>query len=161
MGEELVPPTNPKWRHLLSSTPFNTPEPDRTRAQDIIGKAVKISGHISSREDLYVDGDVEGTIELPAHRLTIGPNGKVRCNLKAREIVVLGNVQGKVDAGDRLEVRKDGSLVGEIKTSRIVIEDGAYFKGSIDILKHEPGKLHAGVQPKPQVTPVGATAPVN
>ncbi|HYM07737.1 MAG TPA: polymer-forming cytoskeletal protein [Terriglobales bacterium] len=145
----------------MSSTPFNTPEPDRTRAQDIIGKAVKISGQISSREDLYVDGDVEGTIELPAHRLTIGPNGKVRCNLMAREIVVLGNVQGKVDAADRLEVRKDGSLAGEIKTSRIVIEDGAYFKGNIDIVKHESAKLAAGVQPKTQVTPIAAAAPIN
>ena len=145
----------------LSSIPFNTPEPDRTRVQDIIGKAAKITGQISSREDLYVDGDVEGTIELPAHRLTIGPNGKVRCNVKAREVVVLGNVQGKIEAADKLEVRKDASLVGEIKTARIVIEDGAYFKGSIDIVKHEPAKFPAGVQAKPQVTPIAAAAPIN
>jgi cytoskeletal protein CcmA (bactofilin family) len=87
--------------------PFKTPEPDGTRGQDSIGKAVKIIGQIYSKEDLYVDGDVEGSIELQEHRLTIGPNGKVSSHVKAREVVILGNVQGNVDASDKLEVRKD------------------------------------------------------
>jgi len=119
----------------LSTMPFRTPEPDSTRVQAIIGKAVKINGEIYSKEDLHVEGEVEGTIELQEHRLTIGPNGKLRSNVKAREVVILGNVQGNVDVGDKLEVRKDGSLVGDIKTARIVIEDGAYIKGSIDVVK--------------------------
>ena len=145
----------------MSSTPFKTPEPNGTRGQDSIGKAVKIEGQIYSKEDLYVDGDVEGSIELQEHRLTIGPNGKVSSHVKAREVVILGNVQGNVDASDKLEVRKDARVVGDIKTARIVIEDGAYFKGSIDIVKPEPAKYSATSQPKPQVTPVAEAAPVN
>jgi cytoskeletal protein CcmA (bactofilin family) len=137
----------------LSSMPFKTPEPDGTRSQASIGKAVKICGQIYSKEDLYVDGDVEGTIELQKHRLTIGPHGKVRSNVTAHEVVILGNVQGNVDASEKLEVRKDARLVGDIKTARIVIEDGAYFKGSIDIVKPEPAKSSPGSQPKPQVMP--------
>ena len=146
----------------MSSIPFKTtPEPNSTSGQASIGKAVKIDGQIYSKEDLYVDGDVEGTIELQEHRLTIGPNGKVHSNIKAREVVILGNVQGNVEASDKLEVRKDARVVGDIKTARIVIEDGAYFKGSIDTVKPEPAKYSASLQPKPQVTPVTAAAPVN
>ena len=125
----------------LSSIPVKTPEPDGTRLQASIGKAVKISGQIYSKEDLYIDGDVEGTIELQENCLTIGPNGKVRSNVTAHKVVILGNVQGNVAASDKLEVRKDAKLVGNIKTARIVIEDGAYFKGSIDTVKPEPAKV--------------------
>ena len=145
----------------MSSISFTTPEPDDTRSHASIGKAVKISGQIFSKEDLYVDGDVEGTIELQEHRLTIGPNGKVRSNLTAHEVVILGNVQGNVDASEKLEVRKDARLVGDIKTARIVIEDGAYFKGSIDIVKPEPAKSSPSSRPEPQVTPVAAAIPAS
>jgi cytoskeletal protein CcmA (bactofilin family) len=156
-----TPPSNPievkKEATPLSSTPFKTPEPpDSTRGQASIGKAVKINGQIFSKEDLYVDGDVEGTIELQDHRLTIGPNGKVHSSVKAREVVVLGNIQGNVDASDKLEIRKDARLVGDIKTARIIIEDGAYFKGSIDIVKPEPSKSSASAAPRPQSAPAPA-----
>jgi cytoskeletal protein CcmA (bactofilin family) len=114
-----------------------------------IGKAVKIVGQIYSREDLYVDGDVEGTIELMEHKLTVGPNGKVQAGIKAREVVALGVIQGNVEASDRLEIRKDAKLVGDIRTARIVIEDGAYFKGSIDIVKPEPAKPQKSQQQQP------------
>jgi cytoskeletal protein CcmA (bactofilin family) len=161
-----APPSNPiepakKEATPLSNLLFKTPEPNGTRGQDSIGKAVKISGQIYSKEDLYVDGDVEGSIELEEHRLTIGPNGKVSSHVKAREVVILGNVQGNVDASDKLEVRKDARVVGDIKTARIVIEDGAYFKGSIDIVKPEPATYSTSLQPKPQVVPIAAAAPVN
>ena len=137
----------------MSTMPFKTPEPESTRGQASIGKAVKINGQIYSKEDLYVDGDVEGTIELQEHRLTIGPNGKVHSSVKAREVVILGNVQGNVDASDKLEIRKDARLVGDIKTARIIIEDGAYFKGSIDIVKPEQAKAGGGsTPPRPQQT---------
>jgi len=122
---------------------------------------VKINGQIYSKEDLYVDGDVEGTIELQEHRLTIGPNGKVHSSVKAREVVVLGNIQGNVDASDKLEIRKDARLVGDIKTARIIIEDGAYFKGSIDIVKPEPSKSGAPAQPRPQQQAMPAAAAAN
>ena len=144
----------------MSSMPFKTPEPDSMRGQASIGKAVKINGQIYSKEDLYVDGDVEGTIELQEHRLTIGPNGKVHSNVKAREVVILGNIQGNVDASDKLEIRKDARLVGDIKTARIVIEDGAYFKGSIDIVKPELAKAVLSSAPRPQAvsTPAAGSA---
>ena len=144
----------------MSTMPFKTPEPESTRGQASIGKAVKINGQIYSKEDLYVDGDVEGTIELQEHRLTIGPNGKVHSSVKAREVVVLGNIQGNVDASDKLEIRKDARLVGDIKTARIIIEDGAYFKGSIDIVKPEPAKSGANAQSRPpqQAMPAAAAA---
>jgi len=119
-----------------------------------IGKAVKIVGQIFSKEDLYVDGDLEGTVEALEHRLTIGPNGSLHASIKAREVVALGTVQGNVEATEKIEIRKDAKLVGDIKTARIIIEDGAYFKGSIDIVKPEPAKV---TQPKPQPTPA-ATA---
>jgi cytoskeletal protein CcmA (bactofilin family) len=136
---------------LTSNTPLGRTEPDVQRGGSaVIGKAVKIVGQIYSREDLYVDGDVEGTIELLEHKLTIGPNGKVQASIKAREVVALGTIQGNVEASDRLDIRKDAKLVGDIRTARIVIEDGAYFKGSIDIVKPEPAK------PKPQATPAAA-----
>jgi cytoskeletal protein CcmA (bactofilin family) len=155
-----VPPSNPieakKEAPPLSTMPFKTPEPETTRGQASIGKAVKINGQIYSKEDLYVDGDVEGTIELQEHRLTIGPNGKVHSSVKAREVVILGNVQGNVDASDKLEIRKDARLVGDIKTARIIIEDGAYFKGSIDIVKPEPAKSSGSPAPRP---PQSAPAP--
>lgn len=100
-----------------------------------IGKAVVVKGQIVSREDLYIDGEVEGTVECNDHRLTVGPNGKVKAGMKAREIIVLGAIQGNVEAADKIDIRKDARLVGDIKTARIVIEDGAYFKGSIDITR--------------------------
>ena len=121
-----------------------------------IGKAVKIIGQIHSKEDLYVDGDVEGTVEAPDNRLTIGPNGSVHATVKARDVVVLGSIQGNVEAADRIEIKKEAKLVGDIRTARIVIEDGAYFKGSIDIVKPEPAKVSA---PRPAAPPAGAPTP--
>jgi cytoskeletal protein CcmA (bactofilin family) len=101
----------------------------------MIGKSVIIKGQIFSREDLTIDGEVEGTVELQEHRLTIGPNGKVSASVKARELVVLGTIQGNVETTDKIDIRKDAKLLGDIKTARIVIEDGAYFKGNIDIVR--------------------------
>jgi len=103
-----------------------------------IGKAVKVVGQIYSREDLFVDGDLEGMVEALEHKLTIGPNGTVHAEVKAREVVALGTIQGDVEATERIEIRQDAKLVGNIRTARIIIEDGAYFKGSIDIVKPEP-----------------------
>jgi cytoskeletal protein CcmA (bactofilin family) len=133
----------------VSSMPVNRFEPENrgTGNSATIGKAVKIVGQIYSKEDLYVDGDLEGTVEALEHRLTIGPNGSVHAGIKAREVVALGTIQGNVEATEKIEIRKDAKLVGDIKTARIIIEDGAYFKGSIDIVKPEPAKIS---QPKPQ-----------
>jgi len=148
----------------VSSTPFKTPESDMRSGQATIGKAVKINGQIFSKEDLYIDGDVEGTVELHEHRLTIGPNGRVQAAVRAREVVVLGAIQGNVEASDRIDIRKEAKLVGDIKTARIVIEDGAYFKGSIDIVRQEPQKApvpsSATVQTASSIKTVAAGAAV-
>ena len=132
------------------------------RGTAVIGKSVVIKGQILSREDLTVDGEVEGSIELHENRLTIGPHGKVHAGVKAREIVVLGTINGNVEATEKIDIRKDAKLVGDIKTSRIVIEDGAYFKGSIDIIRAEPKPAPAPQAPKPAPvvqTPAPATPP--
>ena len=100
-----------------------------------IGKAIFIKGDIYSEEDLFVDGEVQGSVELKGGRLTIGPNGKADSNVKAREVVIMGQVHGDVEASQKITIRKQGSLVGNIKTTGIVIDDDAYFKGSIDIVR--------------------------
>jgi cytoskeletal protein CcmA (bactofilin family) len=143
----------------MSSTPFRSPEPESSRNSATIGKAVKIIGQIFSNEDLYVDGDVEGTIECQDNKLTIGPNGKLQAAVRAREVVVLGQIKGNVESADRIDIRKDARLVGDIKTARIVIEDGAYFKGSIDIVKPDAASKAAAPAPqaaKPAAVSVGA-----
>jgi cytoskeletal protein CcmA (bactofilin family) len=104
----------------------------------MIGKSVKVVGEIFTKEDLYVDGDVEGTIESQDNKVTIGPNGRVQAHIRAREVIILGQVQGNVETSDKVDIRKDAKLVGNITTARISIEDGALFKGSIDIKKPEP-----------------------
>jgi cytoskeletal protein CcmA (bactofilin family) len=128
----------------MSSMPSRPTETESTKGSAVIGKGVLVKGQILSREDLYVDGEVEGSIEMQEHRLTVGPNGKVQAGVKARELTVLGTLQGNVDASDKIDIRKEAKLVGDIKTARIVIEDGAYFKGSIDIMRTEPAKAKAG-----------------
>lgn len=131
----------------MSTLPTRPVEPghDAIRGSATLGKSVVIKGQIFSREDLTLDGEVEGTVELQEHRLTIGPNGKVSAAVKAREIVVLGTIHGNVEASDKIDIRKDAKLVGDIRTARIVIEDGAYFKGNIDIVRTErpPAQLAA------------------
>jgi cytoskeletal protein CcmA (bactofilin family) len=125
--------------------------------QAVLGKSVIVKGQIFSREDLTIDGEVEGTVELQEHRLTVGPNGRLTASVKAREVIVLGTIHGNVETTDRLEIRKDAKLVGDIKTARIVIEDGAYFKGNIDIVRADAPRPAAQPAPKPQVVPAQAT----
>jgi len=145
----------------ISSMPVGRTEQDTSRGgAATIGKAVKIVGQIFSREDLFVDGDVEGTVELMEHKLTIGPNGNIHAGIKAREVVALGAIQGNVEASDRIEIRKDAKLVGDIKTARIIIEDGAYFKGSIDIVKSEPKVAPSQPRPQPATAPAAPAAAV-
>jgi cytoskeletal protein CcmA (bactofilin family) len=157
--------SSPKWtekEHVLSAMwkpnqtgPINstpTPEPPRavpppapveqpTRAQAItgeqavIGKGLFIKGEITGSESLLIDGKVEGSLNLPGNRVTVGRNGQVAANITAREIVVLGKVKGNVTASDRVDIRAEGSLSGDVAAARISIEDGAFFKGGIDIRK--------------------------
>jgi cytoskeletal protein CcmA (bactofilin family) len=105
----------------------------------VFGSSMKIIGDVSSDEELYVDGELEGKLDLK-NRLTIGPASKVKANIKAREVVVFGSVRGNVEAEERIALRAGATIVGDIKTAGIIIEDGAYFKGGIDISKSEPSK---------------------
>lgn len=152
-----APPTSSelaKEKISMSTLPgrtSNEPQLDSARGGSaVLGKSVNVKGQIVSREDLTIDGEVEGTVELQEHRLTVGPNGKVNAGIKAREIVVIGTINGNVEATDKIDIRKDARLVGDIKTARIVVEDGAYFKGSIDIVRVEAPRPAAQPAPKPQ-----------
>ena len=124
-----------------SGAPGAAGGPERGRNLAQIGKSLKLKGEITGSEDLYIDGQVEGTVELKENSLTVGPNGKVHADVSARSITILGHLQGNVRAGERIEIRKTGSLEGDLSTARIVIEDGAVFRGSIDIVK--PGQKAA------------------
>jgi cytoskeletal protein CcmA (bactofilin family) len=139
---------------------FDTPRAGNA----VLGKSVIVKGQILSREDLTIDGEVEGTIEMQEHRLTVGPNGKVRASVKAREVIVLGTLHGNVETGDRIDIRKEAKLVGDIRTARIVIEDGAYFKGNVDIVRAEVPRPAAATPaattsaPRPQAPPTVSPA---
>ena len=102
-----------------------------------IGTSMVIKGQITSADEMFIDGEVEGKIELQ-QRLTIGPRGKVRADIRAREVVILGSVHGNVEVSDKVTIQRNGSLIGDLKTAGIVIDDGAYFKGSIDIIRSAP-----------------------
>ena len=106
-----------------------------------------IKGEVTGSESLYIDGRVEGSINLSGNRVTVGRNGVVSANINAREIVVLGKVRGNLTASDRVDIRSDGSLTGDVVAARISIEDGAFFKGGIDIRK--AGQKPNGEQVKP------------
>lgn len=104
-------------------------------ARDVacLGASLVVKGDISGGEDLQIDGTVEGLISLQSQRLTVGPTAKLNSEVRAREVVIYGRVEGNLSARDRVEIKKDGSVIGDITTARISIEDGAYFKGRIEI----------------------------
>jgi len=120
-----------------TSEPAPAPRPVATTTADqaTIGKSLVIKGEVTGSESLYIDGRVEGSINLSGNRVTVGRNGVVAANINAREIVVLGKVRGNLTASDRVDIRSDGSLTGDVIAARISIEDGAFFKGGIDIRK--------------------------
>jgi cytoskeletal protein CcmA (bactofilin family) len=105
------------------------------RAAARLGSSLHVKGEITGNEDLQIDGTVEGLVQLDDRKLTVGATAKVTADIIAREIVVYGTVKGNLRAKDRIEIKKDGSVVGDLTTARIMIEDGAYFKGAIEIDK--------------------------
>lgn len=131
------------------SAPTPAPAPVSHAAQATMGRSTRLRGDVYSEEELFLDGEMEGTLEV-RNRLTIGPNGKVKATVKAREIIVRGSVQGNVEASDRISIMNGASIVGDVKTAGIVIEDGAYFKGGIDILRPEVNKKQGGGNDKQQ-----------
>ena len=130
-----------------------------TGEQATIGKSLVVKGELMGSESLYIDGKVEGAINLPGNRVTVGRNGQVAANIVAREVVVLGKVRGNCQASDRVDIRSEGSLTGDVIAARISIEDGAFFKGGIDIRKPGSADPKAGA-PSTTSAPEPATASV-
>ena len=129
------------------------------RATARLGASLHVKGEITGNEDLQIDGSVEGLIQLDERKLTVGATFKVTADVIAREVVVYGNVKGNLRAKDRIEIKKDGSVVGDLTTSRIMIEDGAYFKGSIEIDKSaEKESSRSSAFAKPAIANAGAPA---
>lgn len=152
-GNSSQTPSTEPVRPAVPATPayeapgvraVNAPAPATDQAT--IGKSLVVKGEVTGSESLYVDGKVDGSINLPGNRVTVGRNGQVTANITAREIVVLGKVRGNVNASDRVDIRSEGSLSGDVVAQRISIEDGAFFKGGIDIRK-------PGTPDKPAATP--------
>src|SRR5512142_425351 len=135
---------NTPFSPTAEPTPAAAPRNATMNSQDqaTIGKSLVIKGEVSGSESLYIDGRVEGSINLAGNRVTIGRNGVVNANITAREIVVTGKVRGNLSASDRVDIRNEGSLTGDVIAQRISIEDGAFFKGGIDIRK--PGQKANG-----------------
>ena len=126
----------------------------------VIGKAMVIRGQITSREDMHVDGEIDGSLDMPNCRLTVGPSGKIGAGARAREVEVLGSVDGDVEASRKITIRKGGRLVGDLRTPGIVIEDGAYFKGKIEIVTTEVPPVHQNaLQPENKSAAPAAGAP--
>jgi cytoskeletal protein CcmA (bactofilin family) len=125
--------------------PFNAPSASRlgstsTRNSARLGASLAIKGHITGDEDLQIDGRVDGPISLHGHELTVGPKAQLNSEIHAGQVVVYGKVVGNVHARERVDVKTDGSIIGDISTARISIEDGAHFKGRIEI---DPTKSQA------------------
>jgi cytoskeletal protein CcmA (bactofilin family) len=117
--------------------------------QATIGRSLVIKGEVSGAESLYVDGRIEGTISIPESRVTIGRNGSVAANINAREVVIMGKVNGNIQCSDRLDIRSEGVLSGDVVTQRISVEDGAVLKGSVQVRAVEHKNEKAQNQGKP------------
>jgi cytoskeletal protein CcmA (bactofilin family) len=135
--------------------------------QATIGRSLVIKGELTGAESLYVDGRIEGSVNVPEHRVTVGRNGIVAANVTAREVVIMGKVKGNIQCTDRLDIRSEGSLTGDVITQRISVEDGAILKGSVQVrsadAKQAPGQGKSvesarpnGETPKPAASAVGA-----
>ena len=125
-------------------TPVAAPAPSYTPVkatspmdQANIGRSLVIKGEVSGAESLFIDGRVEGTINFPENRVTIGRNGNVAANIVAKEVVIMGKVQGNVECSDRLDIRNEGLLSGDVITHRISVEEGAILKGGVEVRHSE------------------------
>jgi cytoskeletal protein CcmA (bactofilin family) len=132
---------SPEPKFSPNAAPANsyTPVKPATSPMDQanIGRSVVIKGEVTGAESLFIDGRVEGTIHFPDNRVTIGRNGNVAANITAKEIVIMGKVQGNVDCADRLDIRSEGLLSGDVITHRISVEEGAILKGGVEVRNPE------------------------
>ena len=161
--DESVKPTGghpgvPAAAVVPSYAPLAAPQPEirRQNERDVvnIGKSVVIKGELNGSEDLTIEGQVEGKIELKDHVLTIGPNGRIKAQVFAKAVIVLGEVHGNISASERVDIRDNGSVDGDIVSPRMAIAEGAHFRGSVD-MQRKPG---APTQAQPQVQPPAQAA---
>jgi cytoskeletal protein CcmA (bactofilin family) len=137
-------------------------EPKRQLERDTvnIGKSVVIKGELNGSEDLTIEGQVEGKIELRQNVLTIGPNGKIKAQVFAKAVIVLGEVTGNVSATEKVDIRDNGSVDGDIAAPRVAIADGAHFRGSIDMQRQagqaKPAEAKPDVRPEVKAAPAPA-----
>lgn len=136
----------------MSTYPTRQADYANTRAGSVIGKNLTLVGQVAGKEDLVIDGRLEGDVDLPENRLTVGASGHLQGRVRAREIVIHGSVQGNLEASERVEIRKNARVVGDLKAQRPVIEDEAYFKGNVETIRLDPPKA----PPKPPAAPSAA-----
>jgi cytoskeletal protein CcmA (bactofilin family) len=136
---DAAPSSNPETARQVRPT-YSDSSISAVGAQSTIGKSVLIKGEITGSGSVNIEGKVEGSIELPDDRVTVGRSGRVSANIAARDIVVLGEVLGSCKASDHLHIRSEGSLYGDVIVSRISVEEGAYLTGSIDIRREAAPK---------------------
>src|SRR6478672_8366872 len=145
-----------------AGAPAPRTEASQNRERDIvnIGKSVVIKGELNGSEDLTIEGQVEGTIQLRDHVLTIGANGRIKAQVFAKAVIVLGEVTGNVTASDKVDIRDNGSVDGDIVSPRVAIAEGAHFRGSVDMQrKAAPQAQHAKPTPVSAATPAPIPAP--
>jgi cytoskeletal protein CcmA (bactofilin family) len=152
-------PTPASWEEkpAMSTDSLRPLSATNDRASARLGSSLHVKGEITGSEDLLIDGSVEGLIQLDERKLTVGATAKVTADIIAREVVVYGTVKGNLRAKDRIEIKKDGSVNGDLTTSRIMIEDGAYFKGSIEIDKSADKDSHSAFAKKESPATAGKT----
>jgi cytoskeletal protein CcmA (bactofilin family) len=127
---------------------METPKPQHTASEmTLISKSVAIKGEVSCDEDLYIDGQVDGTIDPKGYRLTIGPNGRVKANITARAVVVQGRLEGNIQASDRVDLKQSATVIGDIVTQRISIDEGVTIKGSVKVQRELPTNDLVGMTP--------------
>jgi cytoskeletal protein CcmA (bactofilin family) len=157
-------PASGDSRSVSAPSGMSSVRPNGPVARDLatLGASLTIKGQITGEEDLQIDGKVEGPISLQGHRLTVGRSARLHSEVNAREVVVYGHASGNLRARERVEIKKDGEVIGDITTTRISIEDGAYFKGHIEI-EHPKSKQESKSEAESEhadtaVTPVGVAA---
>ena len=140
-------------------TPCAEASQNKERDNVNIGKSVVIKGELNGSEDLTIEGQVEGTIQLRDHVLTIGANGKIKAQVFAKSVIVLGEVAGNVTATDKVDIRDNGSVDGDIVAPRVAIAEGAHFRGSVDMQRKAGQPAPSAPKPTATATPAAAPAP--
>jgi cytoskeletal protein CcmA (bactofilin family) len=169
--DEAVKPTGVDTTPTSAQPPAPAPRPAPAREEARsalgrdtvnIGKSVVIKGELNGSEDLTIEGQVEGKIELRQHALTIGPNGRIKAQIFAKSVIVLGEVHGNVTATEKVDIRDNGSVDGDIAAPRVAIAEGAHFRGSIDMqraaARSGDGRADAKTESKPEAKPAAAAA---